>query len=1013
MNITKDKIEYIKGDKVKTFKIPKEDRNINFKKWSYGDVLQYIKLTKQKNKKPNNKNKIKYTRLRTVKDNKIINGKKTINELKEEYVLMSNRYGSDSPQARSILDQINEYGDKIINPLYQEYLKVMDPNNPFKLTQNQFCDMLDRKFNELLQNEGLYYFYITNTKLRFNYGNGGYNTFNVFSKLINKDKENYNLQIKDDTKIYHPFIIKNYIFKDIVNKIKNLCNLDDFKDFYKWNNNLSVVKYKEVISHEDDFKKSGLFPTVIGPNDGYLMICYDIFEYIMSKNDGEIRNKIFYCQYMQEKENPTFTYGNYIIINNDIIDYKNFIKYFMDDEINYNGKNLDLAFTNLMISKTLQKCGLNPNMYKDAFGVKENEIFGTKIKDDSNAMEIENNEDNENKEKEDEENKKMKKEFDDLRKERMKKKSEFYTNNKNKNQDYYEWMNKNKTKDDELTFKMSEDSEDEEDSENDDEIPTTKIDIPKPIEPIVTTENKIIPIVPKQPDEIKIAKPDILKPIDPNTLSPTTIGVPPIGQPIHDPNNMPPVYPPTLPIKINNIPPVGPSTEPIIPTYNPNNQPIIPMLPPVGPPTEPIKQPNPLDGLPTYNFIDNKPITPIMPPIAPPKYEKDDEVNDDNEIKPTILNNDNSIPVPDELFENCDKVYAYCYYNENQYLQLYAIILTDKNNKLIKCVTIDELEENEQIFTDLFTSIYSYYSEAINDFEQNYKLPKQKINQSLNITYQIKIRQIVKQIKEDIKVHVIECYGLYDAKDKLKKYLNKEKLDLRGPISYSPQIMARVYFGENETTKGGFEIPTVMGIITYSTYNKDIIKKHSLIKIQDVKIETNYMNKLNDITNEKIKQYENYRKNDETTKIIKENILLKIKLDLNCEVEYIDNGVDKLMEDLTKTKLKPLPKQGEGIVDSIKDFINFRKDVKETEYYLLQRIIKLESEMKNVKNKLVSNDIRTNLNKINYQPNDNDNDDWDNEGNGFTCSRCGKINPKFFNGNYPTLSEFREQFSKL
>ena len=42
-----------------------------------------------------------------------------------------------------------------------------------------------------------------------------------------------------------------------------------------------------------------------------------------------------------------------------------------------------------------------------------------------------------------------------------------------------------------------------------------------------------------------------------------------------------------------------------------------------------------------------------------------------------------------------------------------------------------------------------------------------------------------------------------------------------------------------------------MGIITYSTYNNDIIKKHSLIKIQDVDIKTNYMNKLNDIINEK------------------------------------------------------------------------------------------------------------------------------------------------------------------
>ena len=998
MNITKDKIEYIKGDKVKTFKIPKEDRNINFKKWSFGDVLQYIKLTKQKNKKSKrskskNTNKIKYTRLRTVKDNLIINGKKSVNQLKEEYVLMSNIYGANSQQARSILDQLNEYGEKIINPLYQEYLKVMDPKNPFRLSQNQFCLMLDRKFNELMSNDTNYYWYIKNTKQEIDIGMEKPDNLNVFSKLINKDEDNYNLQIRDDIKFYFGFTIKDGNIDGVIDKIKKECEdkEKDFRRFYKWNNKYCKVRTRNINTNEyqKDFQNDGLFQKLLNDTYDYIWICYDLFEYMMSKDNGKLRNKIFYCQYMAEKTYDSFNYKQYVIINNDIIEVGNFIKYFMDDDIEFKGDNLDLAFTNLIISKTLEKCGLNSNMFKNAFDVKENEISGTTIEPD-NKMIIDNRDFEEDNEED------IKNELDNIKKERMKKKSEFYTNNKNRNQDYYEWMNKNKTKDDELTFKMSEDSEDEEDSENDDEIPTTKIDIPKPIEPIVTTENKIIPIVPKQPDEIKIAKPDILKPIDPNTL-------PPIGQPIHDPVNMPPVYPPT---------------EPIIPTYNPNNQPIIPILPPVGPPTEPIKQPNPLDGLPTYNFIDNKPITPIIPPIAPPKYEKDDKVNDDNEIKPTILNNDNSIPVPDELFENCDKVYAYCYYNDDNYLQLYAIILTDKNNKLIKCVTIDELEENEQIFTDIFTSIYSYYSETINDFEQNYQLTKQQINKSLKITYKIKIGILIKQIKEDIKIHVIECYSLNDAKDKLNKYLNNEKLDLR-TVKYSPQIMARVYFGENETTKGGFEIPTVMGIITYSTYNNNIIKKHSLIKIQNVKIETNYMNKLNDITNEKIKQYENYRKNDETTKIIKENILLRIKIDLKCEVEYIDNGVDKLMEDLTKTKLKPLPKQGEGIVDSIKDFINFRKDVKETEYYLLQRIIKLESEMKNVKNKLVSNDIRTNLNKINYGGNDddNDNDDWDNEGNGFnnhfTCSRCGKINPKFFNGNYPTLSEFREQFSKL
>ena len=55
---------------------------------------------------------------------------------------------------------------------------------------------------------------------------------------------------------------------------------------------------------------------------------------------------------------------------------------------------------------------------------------------------------------------------------------------------------------------------------------------------------------------------------------------------------------------------------------------------------------------------------------------------------------------------------------------------------------------------------------------------------------------------------------------------------------------------------------------------------------------------------------------------------------------------------------------GSGLYDNIKYFINFRKDTKETLYYLLQRIITLEKNMKNVQNKLVANDIKTHIKKI-------------------------------------------------
>ena len=129
---------------------------------------------------------------------------------------------------------------------------------------------------------------------------------------------------------------------------------------------------------------------------------------------------------------------------------------------------------------------------------------------------------------------------------------------------------------------------------------------------------------------------------------------------------------------------------------------------------------------------------------------------------------------------------------------------------------------------------------------------------------------------------------------------------------------------------------------------------------------------------------------------------------LNYVDDYIKKHVNK----------KYLNNGGNGIFNSVKDFINFRKDTKETLYYLLQRIIALENDMKTVKGKIVSNNIRNSFkdNNINLSEDEdlstNEVSD-DNKGNGFMCSRCGMINPKFFKNDYPTLSEFREQFSKL
>ena len=59
-------IEYIEGNKVKEFKVPEKDYNLKFNKMSYNDVIMYIRLTKEEDKKENQNNTLKYKPLKTV-----------------------------------------------------------------------------------------------------------------------------------------------------------------------------------------------------------------------------------------------------------------------------------------------------------------------------------------------------------------------------------------------------------------------------------------------------------------------------------------------------------------------------------------------------------------------------------------------------------------------------------------------------------------------------------------------------------------------------------------------------------------------------------------------------------------------------------------------------------------------------------------------------------------------------------------------------------------------------------
>lgn len=793
MNITNSTIQYILGNSVKTFKIPKEDRNINFKKWSYNDVITYIKLIEQKrNKKPKNKNnKVKYAKLITVKDNMIIKGKKTADELKTDYVLAVSKYGAESIQAKSILEQLNEYGDKILKRYYQEYIKTLRPGQEFNLTEEQLTQKLNEGAKYYIRDLECFRIKIYNSMARkdveverIQYSDS-YNFINVLGR-----GQRMIAGFDDNEKLYFNFpIVNKYTLEDVINKIKSEVNIKEFKNFYNWDDDKSVINKKDIDKYKNDMIKDEKFPPLlIKPTETSIYICGDIFEYLMSKNNGELRKKIYYCQY------NNFGGSKYFIINNDIIGV-GFIDYFMNDEIEFNGNNTDIAFISKLIDNILERVGFTVSRYKDIYDSKE-DIIGTDVKHKYEKGDFDK------KMEEEDDDKDVYKDDTDEVNERIKKKIEEYERNK-------------RGQNEKITPAITE---------------FKPFEFPKPIEPEIITEE----IKPKEEEEKPIDPKRIKPKDDKNTVEDTPVKpLPPPVNPIPPPLPVPPVKPLTPPV----IPEV-PQVEPILPPVIPEVQPVIPQVED--------KQ------TPTYG--------PIIPQVQ------------NNKIKIDVI----------------------CI-TENNIVKVVGLIVM--NGKKIEAETI--YDAFGPSFSDNFENCHS----QLELYDHN-KLKNKDVNQQLDI-----------------------------YNDIILKYYNYDDIE-------------RIFYIEYE-------------------------KKEA------------------------------------------QNDLKKQLNELDENPEHIINKIES-----NPKKVFYNSKQGNGfynagIYDSIKDFINFRKDTKETLYYLLQRIIALEKDMKTVKNKLVSNDIRTNLRDKNIELNNEDDEDFDTGGNGFMCSRCGMINPKFFKNDYPTLSEFREQFSKL
>ena len=121
-------IEYIEGNNVKQFKVPKDDYNLKFDKMSYNDVLMYIKLTKEEQDKSNQKNVIKYKPLKTAfaktkdyfaQDIKLMTQAEKLKKIAEYLIsnniqelkeFLSNDVFNDDPIIKSVMELLNHKG---------------------------------------------------------------------------------------------------------------------------------------------------------------------------------------------------------------------------------------------------------------------------------------------------------------------------------------------------------------------------------------------------------------------------------------------------------------------------------------------------------------------------------------------------------------------------------------------------------------------------------------------------------------------------------------------------------------------------------------------------------------------------------------------------------------------------------------------------------------------------------------------------------------------------------------
>ena len=234
MNYDNEKhiIEYIEGKKVKQFKVPKNDYNLDFNKMSYNDILTYIKLVQEQ--EPKN-DKIKYKPLKTIVA-------KTKDYFAEDFKLMSQAEKLKTLSEYMLNENIQELKEFLTNDVFTD-----EPIVQSLMTILNKKGYLNDEVKELLRNKKDIDLYTSVIKHCIVKNKEEYSFINITFKNTIGDILDLTKQFKflQSYTIFVPFIIRLFDIDD--DKETKKDNINEFNNIlFKGIGKLSTIEGKEL-----------------------------------------------------------------------------------------------------------------------------------------------------------------------------------------------------------------------------------------------------------------------------------------------------------------------------------------------------------------------------------------------------------------------------------------------------------------------------------------------------------------------------------------------------------------------------------------------------------------------------------------------------------------------------------------------------------------------------------------------------------------------------------------------